>query len=300
MIEEQTYSFPKSLVDDYVGGMSLTSVAKKHQIHHKKARRILTENEIKIRPAPSSKVSRHAERIIKLYQEGLSTNQIGKKFRISGQNIRKFLHREKIRIRSRQEYCRRYIINIGNFREPSSEITSYWLGFLTANGQLKKNTKTGTAQLSVRASKANIGHLWKLAKDLNTTKPPRISRNGCYLSITNRELYDLLLSYGMLDIRDGVYRLPKDVDRRHWLRGFLDGKGEISIRGGRLKLELCLSVDKLAIWFNGLTDHPGVRRGGRISWSGPSAVGTARFLYCNSTRYLQSKWEIIRGFIFNA
>lgn len=317
----------EDVVADYKENDSLHKLAKKYHTHYTNIKLILIKNGVKINEVQKSKTAEHADEILALYKSGVDSNEIAKKFGVSGQNLRKFLKRH-VELRKRQEYCKQYPINIEPFKDPSNEITAYWLGFLMADGHIRKYAKNKSIKIACKLQARDIGHLWNFTKDLSTTKQPKLVNSktprgkkikAAFINISNQELYEILVSYGMKDFKGkGIIRLPKNLNMRHWLRGLIDGDGIISTadKGRYLRLgfisphrNICVLIRKL------LGEETTAKKFNKIArrmhnkemtvtkpvytteWCGFAAVEIARYLYCNSTRYLQRKWDKVMPFI---
>jgi Mor family transcriptional regulator len=315
----------EELIQSYTKGASLESLARRYHTHYIKIKNILRENNIRLKTVQKSIIPDNIDEILQLYNSGMNSNQIAKKFKISGQNLRKFIRRH-INLRKREEYCKQYPINIEPFKDPSTEEASYWLGFIMADGHVRKYPKTSSVKVVLKLQAKDIGHLWKFAKDLSTTKQPKFVNSttptgepnkSAYLCICNQELYELLISYGVKDFKGkGIINLPKNLNMQHWLRGLIDGDGIISTsnHGKYLRLgfisphkNICEYVQKQLCKFTSCKRLNKITA--RISqiatkpvyvfnWTGSPAVEIARYLYCNSTRYLQRKLDKVRPFIY--
>jgi len=182
------------------------------------------------------------------------------------------------------------------FKKASSEIASYWFGYLR-NRAYKFSDR---ARIRCRTPIQDIGHLYKLTKDLGLVKIPT-KINGSYgryaqLILDNKELCQILDDYGWNSIPS------KELNSRHVLRGLLDGGGSIS-RNGRGKQAKYLRVAfyskdiKLLQW---IMAHLGERKVSRnhISWTGKRAIEIVKALYLNQSRYLDRKLSLLSDDIF--
>ena len=304
------------VISDFNSGMSLEKLARKNHTHYIKIKEFLKSNGVKLRKV-SNKTHIHEKEIIRLYKSGIDSVTIGKRLHIAAVNVRKCLKHNGIERRKREQYCKKYPINLDQFRDPSNLIASYWLGFLYADGHLRKYEKTGTHIMKVKLQLRDIGHLYKLARDLYTTKIPTThikERNGktiksTTLIINNKEFYHILKSYGWFEFKNGEIKLPVNLNLRHFVRGLFDGDGIVSTddRKRYLRIGFCSPhrpiVEYVKRLCDGWINEDYCKRKLRkrhiyyTYWQGDAANRLARFLYCNSIRYLDRKMELIYKYI---
>jgi len=182
------------------------------------------------------------------------------------------------------------------FRTASSEIASYWFGYLKSRAYRFKNR----SRIRCRTPISDIGHLYKLAKDLGFVKVPTkmIGDYGKYaqLILDSKNLCQIIDGYGW-------YGIPSDeLDHRHVLRGLLDGGGSIS-RNGRgiqakyLRIAFYSKDNAILKWIMSHLGHRKISRN-HISWVGREAVKIARTLYLNQSRHLDRKLRLLSNDIF--
>lgn len=324
-MENQFLQVP-NVIDDYKNGLSLSKLTKKYSMSIYAIRKILINNDVLIRPAFISKIDKAKHHIIELYKNGLDSYKIGKKLGIAATNIRKCLKQQGIARRIRQQYCKQYPINIDVFKDPSNEITSYWIGFLMADGHLRINSKQ-THLIKIKLQGKDIQHLYNFAQDLHTTKQPKLYDSVSPLGkpikiaqilIMNKELYELFTSYGVKEFkRTGNIILPTTINMQHWLRGLIDGDGIVTLNDKKKRLVIGFicpkrkAVEFVRKFINSIIDFPRINKiQSKLNpkskkstyvtyWSGFYAIKLAKFLYFNSYRYLKRKWLRVEPFIFN-
>jgi hypothetical protein len=132
---------------------------------------------------------------------------------------------------------RKYWPDIMHFQN-MDEVARYWLGFILADGCLRK-THTGVpVHLHIALQTRDRQHLLKLADDFNL--PHEIVKNYknvCSVSINSRELASILCRYGIDPRSKETYKrhIPKLVDYRDYIRGLIDGDGCLYIRHDKRK-----------------------------------------------------------------
>lgn len=129
----------------------------------------------------------------------------------------------------------------------NTEMCYYFLGFLSADGCLSDN---GT--ISINISNKDIEILNSLKQYLLTDKPIfKIEKtNSCMFSFKNKKIFENLLKFGLTPRKSLTLMFPKNIPEnmiRHFIRGYFDGDGCISIIKGknttRLRINLVGTYD---------------------------------------------------------
>lgn len=135
------------------------------------------------------------------------------------------------------EINRKHTINSAYFNDIKTEHQAYWLGFIWADGSISKTAKrcSGYNRLTISQKETERIHLEKLAKELNssanlTEYEPYPNKKIVNLSINCRPLCQQLeqLGYGTKDKRIHIPPIPNYLIR-HFIRGYFDGDGCLSI-----------------------------------------------------------------------
>ena len=308
----------QEIINKYQSGIGYTKLADLYHTSDTNIRTILINNNIILRGPTPQKIT-DENKVIKLYKSGMGTSHIAKIFDCNPLIIRKVLKRNQIRFKSLDQY-RTYQMDPIDLMTPKSELTSYWFGFFLADAFIPKYRNQIKCNLALR----DIGHLFLLAKDIRSNYQPKrcwkMKSNGIgkypgsYLSINHGDLQQFYFDNGWDDFRSG--RMDKFekyigvVDIRHFIRGFWDGDGTVYVSSGRYhylkmgvidnhKSSMGWIRDKLCSTLDISQNNVGFNNNAyRICWTGSPAVEIARYLYCNSTRYLQRKLDKIRPFIY--
>ena len=125
----------------------------------------------------------------------------------------------------------KYQLNEHYFDVIDNERKAYYLGFLMADGCLRKDC----GNLSVDIQERDRKVLDSLKKDLNYNGPITViehknKQNIAYLSINSITLCRGLIYHGIIPRKTGKECLPDTVPQnliRHFIRGFIDGDGYI-------------------------------------------------------------------------
>lgn len=200
------------------------------------------------------------------------------------------------------------------FKTIDSEDKAYWLGFIAADGCVI-DTK-GKRCLQIELSSKDRGHLEKLKSAIKYDGPIHYNRkhylthNGktdvflCdLLQINHTGLVRDLISHGITPRKSKTLQPPKIRKKlvRHWIRGYFDGDGSVSIdKQGNIRGEV-FSGSKSVISFIGSYILPDAKiqekiSGCTIGFGGNNvAKRIEKFLYKNAIAFLDRKHAIFMG-----
>ena len=127
---------------------------------------------------------------------------------------------------------RKYKIN-EHFFDELNEKSSYWLGFLYADGYVRmKDGKSG--ELKLKLKDTDKGHIEKFLKDIGCQKEVKCGVDGnskfCSVTVYSNLLVNKLFELGCHNNKTQKIRLPT-MDEKwmpHFVRGYFDGDGSIS------------------------------------------------------------------------
>lgn len=165
--------------------------------------------------------------------------QLIEKYGICEQTIRKVLKEHGI---THKRDNRKYNFNVNYFDNIDSEHKAYWLGFIYADGShnLKKYS------LTIILQQGDIDLLNEFYKDVECDKNVKLymNTNGKYYAnalIQHKHLSETLIKQGVpnnksfkLEFPDNN-KIPYDL-KRHFVRGYFDGDGCISIPTDKSKV----------------------------------------------------------------
>lgn len=126
---------------------------------------------------------------------------------------------------------KRYKQNNSYFKKVDSERKAYWLGFLYADGCITNNLK----QIIIMLHPKDKYLLEKFLGDLDSDRTINFNRNGyVYINICCKEMAKDLVKLGCVPRKSLILKFPtyKIVPQkfiRHFIRGYMDGDGCISI-----------------------------------------------------------------------
>ena len=138
--------------------------------------------------------------------------------------------------------ARKYTFNFDKFQN-LSRATCYWLGFLSADGAVVKNT------LAIELKEIDKEHLEKFNKYFNNEAPIniRVNNNGVSCAktqINSFELVEFLKNFNIVQNKSKIFTMPlnKIPSEYHldFARGMIDGDGCIRINNHQqISLEFC-------------------------------------------------------------
>lgn len=224
-----------ALVAAYLQGTSATELVERYQIsestvyttleRHGVPRRTGSEIFRKLCPAQEAE-------IIVLYQQGLSASDIVTRYPIHDQTVYNILERHGIKRRTRSEAVRTYARNEHAFDIIDTEEAAYWLGFIAADG----NVSNGRLRIGLSTKDAN--HLRKFATWISPDRPiytgtNNLGRPVSTIEIGSQHLADTLAQHGIVPRKTYLMKHLPAVSTplvRHFLRGYVDADGYISLR----------------------------------------------------------------------
>jgi len=185
------------------------------------------------------------DEVVKYYVEsGKGTRKVGEKFGISKDKVNKYV-REAGVVRSNHflTYNKRY------FEHIDTEHKAYWLGFIMADGNIYDYTKRPKYSLDIALQAKDKGHLEKLSKELSYTGEIRErliagKYPSCRLQLHGKEIVNDLTELGCGPNKTmslQVPKIPKEL-LRHFIRGYFDGDGSITIYDDGYKDKLSISL----------------------------------------------------------
>lgn len=193
---------------------------------------ILKENGIQIRSRKNTgKVlnKNDEQKVIELYiNQKYLQSQIAEKFSCSSYVIHNVLKRNNIEIVNQPTINKTQ--NEHYFDVIDSEHKAYWLGFIFADGSIRKN------QLSLEIQEKDKDLLEQFKKDLNLNSKisirTRKNTTVCCVRMTSEHLCNTLATYGIVPNKTQKTRHLPQVQKEfvpHFLRGLIDGDGWITI-----------------------------------------------------------------------
>lgn len=258
----------------------------------------------------------NARTICAAYEQGALSQELADDWGVSKHVILDVLQRGGVQ--TRPSGARRWhTCNDEFFDEIDSEMKAYILGFYSADGSI-----TRTNDVTITLQRKDHAHLEALRSALEASNPVReyFSSNGYPISclhITSSGLARGLETHGVTKRKTESLQWPRHIDHalmRHYLRGYYDGDGSLSIsQSSRVKSDgtrwlaaiwslagnigFCTSAQEFLMRELGLrrTKLKTFRSTSKmvsVEYGGPLQVARiSRLLYDGATIYLPRKYD---------
>ncbi|SRR6266487_2365457 len=253
--------------------------------------------------------------VIRLYQQGMSTSKIAEQLGMWQPTAYNIVKRSGIEMRSTSEANARYLRDEHVFDEINTEDAAYWLGFIAADGTVRKEA------LKITLSGVDVGHLQKFAAWISPSRPVHEeqmkgrTKTICTIKIGSQYLVQQLASFGIMPNKTYIMKeLPvlhqhpimNDFLMKHWLRGYVDGDGYISSarnrNGTRNRIEITAYSKELlseiqerfvqATGAGSVSILPNHDRAWRYVKCGKEVRRIVNYLYGDATIYLDRKYQL--------
>jgi len=169
------------------------------------------------------------EEIIKKYLLKVKNVDICKEYNISRYTLSKILKENNIHLKQVKCYLDDTI-----FKNIDTEEKAYWLGFLFADGYIRKRK---SSELRLKLSTKDKSHLekFKISIKSNTNIIDGLEKNikYSYIGIYNKKIIDNLITHGCINKKSLVIKFPiiDDKLKRHFIRGYFDDDGSVGESG---------------------------------------------------------------------
>ena len=131
-----------------------------------------------------------------------------------------------------------YSHNEDYFEVIDTEPKAYWLGFMAADGCVR-NCSHSKWIFSINQAVKDVHHIQKFKEAIEATNPiyyQNKTNSAVRLRINSKKTCLDLIDKGIVPNKSLILEPPKNVLQnliRHWIRGYFDGDGCISIRPKR-------------------------------------------------------------------
>ena len=247
------FNFDKnSVIFDYLQGNTLICLGKKYSCDTRSIKKILVNDNVFISPQKRNINQEEINGILLDYKNRVTGGEIAKKYSIGREKVMEILKKNNAPYHSNHKYDfnRRFFKNI------NSEKKAYWLGFLYADGSVYKSKDNISNHLIIKLSSKDINHLEKFKKDFNLPHPIKIRKENGFgggfesatIRITSKELVNDLIRHGCVPNKTFILQFPKIKEKlySHFIRGYFDGDGSISVTQNRGQFTLLGNYDFLS------------------------------------------------------
>ena len=183
-------------------------------------------------------IENRRDKVVKLYtKEGKSINQIANELKIDWSTVKRDLVNRNIEIqKTRNQYKYSNGIHDTLFKQINNSDSAYWLGFLYADGSIRKDRNEITLDLQEQDRKA-IEDFHMYCGNNNSIREHNIHRNGkiykSYISsFSNAAVKENLINLGCVPKKSLILTFPNEqqVPQEYiwdFVRGYIDGDGYI-------------------------------------------------------------------------
>lgn len=216
--------------------------------------------------------------------------------------VRRIAVKNGVRIINHQNKVK---FNYRYFDSIDTEVKAYWLGFLFADGNVSSGSRN---HISIGLKLEDINHLEKFRKDVDCSLPVKVdTKNGrsrCRFGFANKHTKEQLIKLGCTPKKSYNLVFP-ELDCQftpHFIRGYFDGDGSVGIYNNSPRVSLLGTEEFLSsILIYTLIDAniytANKHRGGdprvkTFQLSGQKAFNFLRFIYLNSSIYLDRKYNL--------
>jgi len=188
---------------------------------------------MKKRPATLDELKKIADK----YLEGKSLRQSAKIFGYNQGISAKALKIFNITPRTRSQALRKYAVDETFFEKIDTEEKAYWLGFISADGNISKNGYI----LSIGLKSTDVKHLEKFKKDIKAEhkisirdiydKKTKKWKKQASIYICSKKICGDLIKLGVVPAKSLILKPCLSISKyfqKHYWRGFVDGDGWIS------------------------------------------------------------------------
>jgi intein-encoded DNA endonuclease-like protein len=217
------------MIEMYKSGMSSISISNNLGVSKRTVLSYLRKNGIEMKTM-KDKLNEKRPKIIELFQEGKTVDFICKACNSKHGQVKAVLEEEGFTTPSRKKY--QYDENI--FETIDTEEKAYWLGFIYADGNVNDNNKGYLSRLTIGIKDKE--HILKFIEFIGSDETMMTERNGYYFVVVNSKKMCLdLYNKGVVPRKSLIAEFPSEniIPKnliRHFIRGYFDGDGSISIR----------------------------------------------------------------------
>jgi len=250
--------------------------------------------------------------ICQLYKQGLSIRKIEAKVDSCFETIRKIILKNKLtRSQTKHSYKE------DQFEKIDDELKAYWFGFLYADADISLKK----CRIKLALAHKDYSHLEAFQAFMETTSPitkynysknkknERLRANAIY--INNKKIVTDLIRFGCVPNKSKILQFPSFIEDcllRHFIRGYIDGDGWITLDKDRLRIGMLGTQSVLSGIQRTLAakiGHKPVKLVPRsnvyqiLFGSKPTYQKLWNFLYNGSTICLERKKTIFESYLTN-
>lgn len=191
------------------------------------------------------------DKVVKLYtQEDKSINQIANELNIDWATVKRDLINREIKIQKiRNQHKKANGVSNELFKKIDNSDSAYWLGFLYADGSIRKDRNEINLDLQARDIQS-IKDFHDFCNNQNAIREHKINRNGkTYISYTsgfsNHDVKENLISLGCMPKKSLILSFPTESQvptefLYDFVRGYIDGDGCIQYNFDKFRYQIII------------------------------------------------------------
>lgn len=234
--------FLQDIINDAKGGMRVGDIALKYGKEKDRVYTILSRNKIKATPATNIIRGKYTKDILKYHQEGMPVRRICELLNIksdivySALNLRGVSANHAIFIRTKK-------LNHDYFSVINTQEKAYFLGLIYSDGYIHPKSN----KISLSLTEADSYLIYLFVKAVKSDAPVSIIysknsiRSGRKVQLYSDKMVLDLIDKGCVERKSLVKEFPKNVPDEliwHFLRGYFDGNGCISINHRQKRISI--------------------------------------------------------------
>lgn len=176
------------------------------------------------------------DKVQALYEQGKSINQIAQEIKIDWSTVKRDLISRKIEIQTKRNQYSSNGIEKSLFNQINNSSDAYWLGFLYADGSIRKDRNEVSLELK-EEDLETVKNFHSYCKNSNQIRKHIIKRNDkeyvSYVSsFSDKETKENLIKLGCVPQKSLTLTFPNETQVpnefiSHFVRGYIDGDGYI-------------------------------------------------------------------------
>lgn len=243
-------------------------------------------------------VNKCEEALLEYFNSNISIRDLSAKYKINRALFSGYALGKGIDIYNRKSKCNDRIFDLINTEEKA-----YWLGFLYADGNINKYNNSYSLELTLKED--DLEHIQKFKSFMcsENTISYREKQKAYRLSLGSKRIYERLIELGCIPNKSLILKFPNDNQvpkylLKHFIRGYFDGDGCITIRQNVSSKTACISILGTKDFLTPINNI----YGGRLSKRENDKVFTLRFrkeegliflnyIYTDANIYLKRKYD---------
>lgn len=180
------------------------------------------------------KIQLDESKLVEMYENGDSTIKIAKVFNCATATINTRLKKLGVKMKSNKEYRTKYSFDHNFFETIDTEEKAYWLGFMYADGNVRKHRNQSVIQIKVNDQEIIEKFIKSINGDMSVSYyTNQIGKTISAIHLTSDKMFDDLIKQGCIPNKSLVltfpnkHQVPENLIN-HFIRGYFDGDGSIS------------------------------------------------------------------------